>query len=100
MLDLDNSMQPHWMTDANVLRKHLRDTLGTDLTVPSTSNPFYYTRKPNNMHSTGNMNYKKPWTRIWRVAYGLCSGEGWGLDGLEKWDDWLRRFLRDHMFPY
>lgn len=92
-----NTLAVHWLADAQVVRKELLKQLGTDLTNATHINPFWHTGRPVDMHS-GSASERKPWVYLWRVSLGLACGCGRSTP--ETWHAYVRRCVREHMFPY
>lgn len=90
-------MPNHWPHDSNAIRQHLKKKLGTDLTVRMEKNPFWHTGVAVPIMK-GDVRQRRPWVFMWRVALGMSKG--YGRATFEMWVDYVRRFVRDHMFPY
>jgi hypothetical protein len=84
------------LNGALVVRNELRSKLGTDLTVPSTHNPFWHTGNPVCL-AQGSERLNRPWDFRWSVAYGKAAGKG--RTQTESYDAYVKRVMSDMMFP-
>ena len=83
--------------EVEALVKLFTAELGTDLTTPTRTNPFWHTGNPTQLYGSGvNVKYVRPWEYIWRVAAATSSGHG--TTRTERWNDWTSRMVTEHMF--
>ena len=94
---LHDPVRQSTLNAAEVVRKELLAKLGTDLTIPNTHNPFWYTGNPVNLAGGAAMRYR-PWEYVQNVAAGLAAGKD--RVSLEAWDAFLARMIAEQLFPY
>jgi hypothetical protein len=84
------------VNDIHVLVDTFVRLIGTDLTIPSTTNHFWHTGTPHQSGPNSNLRDTRPWEWMWRVADGTSAGVR--TTRRETWIHYFRRHVADHMF--
>jgi hypothetical protein len=85
------------LNGAKLLQDKFFELLGSDLTKANGLNPFWHTGYPCSQVNVDpeDLLRKKPWKRMWEVAYG--AGNGKGVDGKgrtsQRWEDHFEGFI-------
>lgn len=99
--DGDDPITDSMLVQARLLQDELRRLLGTDLTVATNTNPFWHTGNP--VAHNGDMRTHRPWEWVWRAADATSHGKGPPMGfarRAERWDVYVRRYIRNSMFPF
>lgn len=81
---------------AEVIRKDLRDCLGTDLTVDDPHNPLFHSGCSPNTRDSSESSSHRPSEFLWRVAEGRSTGPGRSKP--ESWERYVDRFLKERLW--
>ena len=93
---LHDPLKQSTLNAAEVIRAEIHRKLGSDLTIPSEYNPFWHTGNPVKLYSGPRREYR-PWMDYWDVAAGRVPGKG--RADTEEYAAYIRRIIRDSMFP-
>lgn len=85
------------LNGAATVRRELREKLGTDLTLPTDTNPLWHTGHAVKVSGT-NVKGMQPWLFRKHVARGACAGEQRSLR--ENWQRYVERVIAEQLFPY
>lgn len=93
--DIDDGIASYLANDVAMIRRRLRETLGTDLTVIQAGNPLWHTGNAVPLDG-GDYRERTPWVWIWEVADGQSVGKGRAKR--MGWAQWCGAFLEAHWF--
>ena len=94
---LHDPLKQSTLNAAEVIRQKLHSELGTDLTIATELNPFFHTSNAVKLNAGPKRSYR-PWADYWDVAEGRVAGKD--RVTRERYDDYIRRYIDDHLFPY
>ena len=90
----DAGYDPRMIREVQKLVELFVRMLGSDLTVPSTDNPFWHTGNPVRVDAGAAKEYR-PDEHIWNVESGQSAGDGLAAQACALW---LQDLLASHMF--
>ena len=79
--------------DVAQIRRKLRETLGTDLTLHVPGSSLWHTGNAVALDD-GDYRYRRPWEWVWEVAFGRSSGAG--ERRRQHWQNFARDFIDNH----
>jgi hypothetical protein len=94
---IDDGIPKYLENDTAQLRRKLVEVIGTDLMGASRGNPLWHTGAPVPLDG-GDYRERMPWEWEERVWNGGTVGKGRSDERRRSWREWLRVFLREHMF--
>ena len=90
----DAGYDPRMIHEVQRLVELFESKLGRDLTIPSSTNPFWHTGNAVQLDS-GSAAGMRPWFHLWDVWSGQSAGDGLVAQACALW---LQDLLADHMF--
>ena len=95
--ETDDPVTSSMLVQARLLQNAFLLLLGRDLTQPNSQNPFWHTGNHVTL-TVGDFREYMPWLWIERTADGRSAGRRRAR--AERWDQYVRRFVFDHFFPF